>query len=578
MLHCKLPFMLPFTVISLLLVFCWKVHGYAEVHYTFLRYSLISRRYPEVLVDVPWRVDAGEPIPIVCIVKDADRFPIELRRITARVGKAGEPEKSPHTRERAGVPAFLLFPSRGRPEPLHIADHYWNMLTFLELPQEQTGNLEVTVEVEFVVNGSKRAIVSDNLHGLSHAPFNVFASPHKLPAFDGWYCGDPHYHSDMTQDQVEFGAPVEVAAAMGKAMGLSWLAATDHSYDLDRAIGEFFQHDPKLTRWRKVREDASVINSKNEGFVVIPAEEVSCGNSRSHNIHLLAFDTSQFIPGRGDGVKRGLNKRPDLTLRQCLNRINSAGGFAYAAHPEVGNGFFGTLILNRDRWRGADYAQGGYSGLQFWNGGRDKKYSKSHEKWVQLLLEGRRLYVLGGNDAHGDFNRCRKVKYPNTKLTETDDHIFGKTRTYAYCGLERGRPARISVTRILDALRNGRTIVTNGPAAILQARNDTGRTAIIGDDIAGREFTLTISARSSEEFGPVDRIDLYRGDLLKKVEQLERTFVPRKDSGTGILACDHVFTHKIVHRNRGYVRVEATSSARGEQYICLTNPIWLKAF
>ena len=89
----------------------------------------------------------------------------------------------------------------------------------------------------------------------------------------------------MTQDQLEFGAPVEVAAAMGKAMGLDWLAATDHSYDLDTAIGEFFQHDPKLTRWRKIREDASVVNSKNGGFVVIPAEEVSCGNSRSHNMN-----------------------------------------------------------------------------------------------------------------------------------------------------------------------------------------------------------------------------------------------------------------------------------------------------
>jgi hypothetical protein len=558
--------MLPFTIISLLLVLSWKVHGYAEVHYTFFRYSLISRRYPEILVDTPWRVDAGEPIPIVCIVKDADRFPIELRRITARVGKAGEPEN-----RRVGFPAFRLFPSQVRSDPLYIADHYWNMLAFLELPQEQTGNLEVTIEVEFVVNGSKTTIVSDNLPGLSHAPFNVFVSPCKLPAFDGWHYGDPHYHSDMTQDQLEFGAPVEVAAAMGKAMGLDWLAATDHSYDLDTAIGEFFQHDPKLTRWRKVREDASVVNSKNGGFVVIPAEEVSCGNSRSHNIHLLAFDTSQFIPGRGDGVKRGLNKRPDLTLRQCLNRINSAGGFAYAAHPEVGNGFFGTLLLNRDHWRGPDYAQGGYSGLQFWNGERDKKFSKSYEKWVQFMLEGRRLYVLGGNDAHGDFNRCRKVKYPNTKLAESDDHVFGKTRTYAYCGTD------MSVTGILDALKNGRMVITNGPVAILQARNDTGQTAIIGDDIAGREFTLTISARSSEEFGPIDRIDLYRGDLLKKVEQLERTFVPKNDSGIGIPACDYVFTHKIVHKNRCYVRVEATSSARGEQYICFTNPIWLRS-
>ncbi len=235
--------------------------------------------------------------------------------------------------------------------------------------------------------GIKRTMVSDNLPKLTHAPLKVFVSPWKLPSFDGWYGGDPHYHSDMTQDQVEFGAPVEVAAVMGKAMGLNWLAVADHSYDLDRAMGEYFQYDSGLARWRKVHEDASLVNSRNDGFVVIPAEEVSCGNSRAHNIHLLAFDTPQFIPGTGDGVKRGLNKRPTLTLRQCLNRINEAGGFAYAAHPEMGNGFLGMLMLNRGCWRDPDYAQGGYSGMQIWNGVQGKVFTKSREKWIQLLLE-----------------------------------------------------------------------------------------------------------------------------------------------------------------------------------------------
>jgi hypothetical protein len=569
MLHYKLPFMLPFTVIFLLVIMSWKIQSYAEVHYTFFRYSLISRRYPEILVDMPWRVDAGEPIPIVCIVKDADRFPIKLRRIIASY-KMGSGE----AREK------VLLPSPIRSAPLHIADQYWNALTSLELPRGQTGDLEVTVSIDFLNKGIKRTVISDNLPGLSHAPFDVFVSPCKLPALDGWYCGDPHYHSDMTQDQVEFGAPVEIAAAMGKAMGLSWLAATDHSYDLDRAMGEYFEHDPKLARWRRVREHAELVNSKNDGFVVIPAEEVSCGNCKSRNIHLLVFDTPQFIPGRGDGVKRGLNKKPDLTLRQCFNRINNFGGFAYAAHPEVGNGFFGTLLLNRDHWRDPDYAQSGYSGLQFWNGEWNKKFSKSYEKWIQLLLEGRRLYILGGNDAHGDFNRCRKVKYPNTKLAESGDHVFGKTRTYVYCGT--GANA-LSVAGILDALRNGRTVVTNGPLAILQARNDIGQTARIGDDIAGKEFTLKISARSSEEFGSIDKITLYRGDLLKEIEQIERTFVPESKYSS---ETTHVFTHKLDAgcrmpvsgiRNRCYVRVEATSSARGEQYICFTNPIWLRS-
>ena len=551
MIHCKLAFMLPFAAISLLLIISWKAHGYAEIHYTLYGYSLLNCKQPEILVDMPWRVDAGNSIPVICIIKDADRFPVKLKRITVKYRiRNGE------IREQS-----LLDGER----PLYISDHYWKMLSFVELPDNEMGTMKTSIEVEYTRRGIKRVIVSDNLPGLSHAPFRTVVSPYKLPSFDGWCPGDSHYHSDMTQDQLEFGAPVSVAASMGRAMGLKWIVTADHSYDLDRSIGEYYEHDPKLTRWRRVRQEASVVNCENDDFVVISAEEVSCGNSRSHNIHLLAFDTPEFIPGSGDGVKRGLDKRPTLTLRQCLNRINQMGGFAYAAHPESGNGFMGILLLNRDRWRDQDYAQGGYSGLQFWNGVQGKEFDDAYKKWIQLLLEGRKLYILGGNDAHGDFNRCRKVRYPNTRLSESPEHVFGKTRTYAYCGTD------LSVTGIQQALRNGRTIVTDGPVAIMQVQNGDGETAMVGDDITGREFTLTISVRSSEEFGSIDRIILYRGDFLEKIERVEQTFIPEKNEAT------HVFAHKMDHKSKGYVRVEAMSSARGKSYLCITNPIWLRS-
>lgn len=554
LLHYKLSPMVPITIIAMLLLISWKVYGYAEIHYTFFRYSIINRGYPEILIDMPWRVDPGQLIPVVCIVKDADKFPVKLKKITARYkteqGEMGE--------------KALLEESCS----LRVEDHYWYMLSFIEPPEMQTGKFIISVEIEAVKNGFKKIIMSDNYPGLSHAPFEVFVSPWEMPSFDGWHYGDAHYHTDVTQDQVEFGAPVEVASTMGKSMGLSWLVASDHSYDLDIALGEFFRRDPKLTRWHKMREDTQAVNSRNNDFFVIPAEEVSCGNCKFHNIHLLAFDTPYFIPGKGDGVKRGLNKRPDLSLRKCLNRINDTGGFAYAAHPEEGNGFLGTLMLNRDHWRDRDYAQGGYSGMQFWNGNEDKAFSKAYEKWIQLLLEGRRLFILGGNDSHGDFNRCRKVKYPNTRLSEEYDHIFGKTRTYAYC--QNG----LSVSAILDALRNGRTVVTNGTLAVFQVYNSAGQEAGIGDDITGQEFSLTINVRSSEEFGSINEINLYRGDLVTKIEQIEKTF---KANITDTNVYDCVFVHNTTHKNRGYFRIEATSSAKGKRYRCFTNPIWTRS-
>ena len=555
MLNCKLTFSIPFAIF-VILFFCRRAYSYAEIHYTFFRYSIINRGYPEILFDAPWRINPGEPIPIGCIIKDADKFPVKVNRIIARYSFAGG-----KTQEKK-----LL----GQGKFLRISDHYWYMLSFLELPQGEYGNLTVNLEMEIVRNRLIRKIINDNFPGLTHSPLKIFISPYNLPNLDGWYAGDSHYHSDMTQDQIEFGAPVQLAAAMGISMGLSWLVATDHSYDLDIVINDFYQHDPKLPRWHKVHEDSALANSENEDFLVIPAEEISCGNCKSRNIHLLAFNTPDFIPGKGDGVKRGLNKRPDLTLRQCINRIANNGGFAYAAHPEDGNGYLGTLFLNRDHWRDRDYAQGGYAGLQFWNGKQGKAYDKAYDKWIRLLLEGRKLYILGGNDAHGDFNRSRRVIYPNTKISEYDEHVFGRVRTHAFCG------DNLSIDGVMDALKNGRTTVTDGPLVIMQLRNnENGQIANIGEEIIGRDFTLIIKGCSSQEFGAIEKINLHYGDLLTKTEQIDQVFKPEKFNGKS--AYDYTLSYDLPEKNKGYFRLEAMSSARGKEYKCITNPIWFRS-
>ena len=547
MMQYKLNFIFSLTIIFFLIAASWKSYGYAEIHYTFFGYSLINRNYPEIIVDAPGRIEPNEPIPIVCIIKDADRYPISLERITARC-KIGDSE---------------LFCKEILSKPLPINDHYWYRIEHINPPSSSNENLELSVDVEFIRNGKRKVITTDNLPGLSHNPLNIFMSSSKLPVFDGWYYGDAHYHSDMTQDQVEFGAPSAVAMAMGKALGLSWLAVVDHSYDLDVAIGEFFKHDPKLTRWQTVQRDADLINSQKSDFVVIPGEEISCGNCNKHNIHLLAFNVPEFIPGKGDGVKRGLNRRPDLTLSESLNKIKEMGGFAFAAHPEEGNGFMGRLLLKRGHWHYKDYITDGYTGLQFWNGKQDEKLYKSRQVWIKLLLEGNKPYILGGNDAHGDFNRCRGIKYPNTKLKELNNHVFGKIRTYAYCG------NNFSLSAVLESIKNGNTIITNGPVVIPTIQNDNGRVAKVGESISCKNSKLIIDALSSEEFGFIDKIDVYRGDIANKVENLEITLKP--DSSFN----KHKFIHEIEGKNNSYIRLEARSLAGNEEYICFTNPIWI---
>ncbi|HGJ67577.1 TPA: hypothetical protein ENS27_19630 [bacterium] len=551
MIQIKLNFALSLSILLFLFMISIKSYGYAEIHYTFWGYSLINRHAPEVILDAPWRVESGEPIPILCVVKDADRFPINLERITAKCKT-----------EDGKIYTFNI-PLES--QSLNIAEHYWYKLDYIELPYKYAGKLQITLEAEFTRKGRRKIIISDNLSGLSHSPFSTFVSSDSLPSIDGWFYGDSHYHSDMTQDQVEFGAPVDVAVKMGKSIGLSWFAVTDHSYDLDIAIGQYFKRDPNHTRWQNIQDEIREANQKYLDFAVLPAEEVSCGNCRNHNVHLLAFNVPDFIPGSGDGVKNGLlYKKPDLTIQEVLKLIKDKGGFAYSAHPEIGNGFMGTLLLNRGHWHYKDLILEGSSGMQFWNGEFNPKFDHSRKTWINLLLEGRRTYLLGGNDAHGDFNRCRNVKYPNTILKENENHIFGKVRTFAKC--ENG----ISVSGVFDALKKGKTIVTNGPISILQVQNDNGKMVDVGGEISGRDFNLIIDSASSDEFGRIEKIDLYKGDLVNQTENIEKTFSPvRSDTNK------HNFVHKIVYDNPCYVRLEAFSSANGRQYKCFSNPIWL---
>jgi len=92
----------------------------------------------------------------------------------------------------------------------------------------------------------------------------------------------------------------------------------------------------------------------------------------------------------------------------------------------------------------------------------------------------------------------------------------------------------------------------------------------VGGEISGRDFNLIIDSASSDEFGRIEKIDLYKGDLVNQTENIEKTFSPvRSDTNK------HNFVHKIVYDNPCYVRLEAFSSANGRQYKCFSNPIWL---
>jgi hypothetical protein len=151
--------------------------------------------------------------------------------------------------------------------------------------------------------------------------------------------------------------------------------------------------------------------------------------------------------------------------------------------------------------------------------------------------EPRRLFMAGGSDAHGDFSYRRDgYMQENSKMTDT---AIAKVRNLVFAGTPRNPcPLKIdcnppttpvatthSQDQVVAALADGRFAVTDGPA--LRVVIDRNRNGLIDDSdlpmgsIAdlygstnlggGEDLPLIVEWQSTEEFGPVSKIDLYVG-------------------------------------------------------------------
>ena len=467
---------------------------YAETHYAFKGvYSRLKKKEPELVADVPHRIDPGQPIPVLLLSKDAHLYPIRIKDIEINLLQN---DQLVHAQTFA-IDQF-------------VDTIYWWKVFEIDRPHDIYGQVQLNATFRIEYNGKLVSYKNDNYRISSHAPFDVFLANDGLPKSDGWHFGDLHYHTNYTADQVEFGAPLEATAAMSHGMGLSFFAATDHSYDLDDLPGDPLTNDPGLEKWQRMKREVAQLNARSESnFVILPGEEVSCGNAGNRNVHMLVLNNSQFIPGKGDGAEKWLRTKPDLRVPAVLNQLEKEA-LAIAAHPEIAPPFLQWLLIRRGKWAYSDYLHQRMRGLQVWNGQDNIWLERGLERWVQLLLNNEKKFIFAGNDAHGNFNRFRQIGFPFWTMRENKNEIFGNARTCVYSG------ADFSKTSILDALRKGRVFVTNGPFGEIRVENEANERAGIGDEIAGARFKIHLTAKSSDEFGPLSTVRLLWGDISEK--------------------------------------------------------------
>ena len=528
---------------------------YAETHYRFKYFfSFLKKSEPEILADVPHRLEPDTALPILILVKDADLYPVELNGVRFEISYQGK---------------HLFAVDNWIPPAPSIKEPIWWKIVSVPFPDNTKnvfGFIDVDVLFEYSVAGKHRSCKNDNYRTSSKKSLRIYRSQDPLPSISGWFQGDTHTHSCYTNDQVEFGAPLEASAIMCKAMGLSFFCVTDHSYDLDDTIDDYLTNDPKIPKWKALHEEVDNINSHVQNFVIIRGEEVSCFNRAQRNIHLLLWGTRKFFAGSGDSAEKWFRTNAENSIVDVLSKKDEYV-VAYAGHPTEPAPFFQRLFIKRGEWSLDDMNADGLAGIQILNGDAGQAFSSGLACWTKLLLSGKRIFIAAGNDAHGNFNRFRQIGIPFVTIREEDFQLFGAMRTAV-------QSRSLDENSLLTSLRYGHSVVTNGPLLIFEILNEDGDVTKIGGATSGVRLKLHLKGITSQEYGSFEMVRIILGrvgsgnEIVLREKHLARTYSIdlelRLDMNT--------------LRNTSYLRLEGHTKnpdGRVRNGFCYTNPIWI---
>ncbi len=511
---------------------------YAETHYRFKYFfSLLSQTEPEIIADVPSRIEFGRDLPVLIIIKDAHRYPVTIHEVLVEIDGLEILKKTMAEK---------------------VSDPFRELI--FKVPSEQLapGSVKITVHIDYTSGKGKRQCTSDNHLKTSHDPFPVVIASEPFPAFDNCIYGEAHAHTCYTTDQVEFAASPQNTAHLAAAMGLSFFCATDHSYDLDDMPDNYLVNDPQLGKWHAFQKEIKAFNLEHPDFCIIPGEEVTIRSGDGSNVHCLVYNSPTFFPGSGDSAEKWLQTRSQLDIPQLLAEVEDTAA-VFAAHPGEPTPVLQKYLINRGTWQPADCMHDRLDGLQCINGAESKIDRRGLDLWIKTLLSGKRSIALAGNDAHGNFARYRQISTPFISMSENYRHLFGKWRTGVYINEN-----NLSVNSIVQNFKSGNCFMTNGPALQFYLV-DEDKIVEMGKSCKNAD-AIHCNLLSTSEFGKLSKLNIFFGDISGyreiKIESIE-----------GINGYSFKHNYKLnQHIENGYLRME-TVTEKG--YRAFSNPVWI---
>lgn len=519
---------------------------YAETHFRFrIPFSRYFKKEPELIFDAPWRIDPGQKLSIFLIVKDAHLYPVQIERVEIEVFQ----EKRININQKWQINEL-------------IQDQQKDYLFTFEADDVSFGDLEIVPRLFYSIAGKSLQMEMNNYEISSKPALRVTMAKEKLPKLEGWQSGDTHLHTSLTNDQIEFGASLQQTRQAGQLLGLDFITATDHSYDLDDQADNYLVNDPDLGKWKESRALISDLNRENS-LPIIPGEEISVANHRGATVHFLHFNDPIYFPGCGDSGEDWPKIKSQLTIEDVLDQ-RSAGSISVAAHSAYKFPWLQRVLLNRGFWESQDHDNPDLNGVQILCGTpASSAYHLSRQLWIEALLRGRKLGVYGGSDGHGNFNRNWHVRLPTWSLGSHEDQLFGQSRT-----ILRTKGSDISV--LVEAMKHRRTALSTGPMGDLVIKSK-GLTYGVGDILQaapGDSMSFLARGVSSKEFGSVMDVSIYSGNLDDQSENLQY-------HGSDL---EHEFEieQELVVSGKSYLRLEISSEGSRWPGLFVSSPIWIE--
>lgn len=490
--------------------------GYAETHYKFrLPWSPLHEPWPEIFLDAPCRLQPSHKLPVWLVLRDADLYPTRIHRVMMRLVADGRPARE-----------WVIPLETNCEAPFHFIPLDIDL-------QGQTGMLSLHAKIDAERLGVRKQISNWNYPGLTPTPLRIHALRSSFPKPAGWWSGETHCHTWHSSDPVEFGAPPLVLQQAARALGLDFVMTTDHSYDFCFRNDNYRIAADPSSRWRQLQEEFADLPTHP---LMIPGEEVSCGNAQGKNVHLLVPGHPHYLPGLGDSGRRWFSNQPDLSLGDVLEAVSPIPCFA--AHPQAPMGWIERSVFRRGSYQEADLHLDGnnpIAGLEFWNGPQDRSYHLGRAFWIRQLLAGNRILPIAGNDAHGDLNRFTGVKIPLISLHSNRERLFGRAQTV----VKVPTPSILTPLSFYSAIRaaqqTGTLYCSDGPSLQIQA--------IFGN--------YQIQAESTPDFGAITELRLFHAARGASEESHQVL------TASNSLRYEHKYP---IPANSAYLRVECTTN------------------